>query len=131
MRVMFVVLISMLLTSCATLFSGTTQTINVKIVDSADNQLLSKVSCTVSDGSGGTYAIVKNPSIIHVTKGKGTIIIMCKKPGYRQMNMAVGDSFNALTVVNVLFWPGFIVDAASGAYKKYPSHYLISMEKVK
>ena len=120
---------ALILSGCATIFSGTSQTINVKVVDAGNQQLLSNVSCTVSDGNGITHSIVTNPSAISVSKGNGAIRIDCKKAGYKQLNMAVGDSFNALTVVNVLFWPGFIVDAVSGAYKKYPSHYQINMEK--
>lgn len=60
----------------------------------------------------------------------GGIQVQCRKDGYRQLNTAVGDDFNAVTLVNVLFWPGFIVDAVSGSYTKYPSHYLVSMEKI-
>lgn len=122
---------AIVLTGCATVFSGTSQTINVKVVDSSNQQLLSNISCVVSDGNGATHSIVTNPSAISVSKGNGAIRIDCQKAGYKQLNMAVGDSFNALTIVNVLFWPGFIVDAVSGAYKKYPSHYQINMEKTK
>ncbi|MBX3708619.1 MAG: hypothetical protein KIT56_01490 [Gammaproteobacteria bacterium] len=131
MKSVVTIFIALILTGCATILSGTSQVINVKVVNSADQSLLSNVSCTVTDGNGSTYSIVSNPAVINVSKGNGAIIINCRKPGYRQLNMAVGDNFNALTVVNVLFWPGFIVDAVSGAYKKYPSHYMISMEKMK
>ncbi|AIL65251.1 hypothetical protein NOVO_04345 [Rickettsiales bacterium Ac37b] len=31
-------------------------------------------------------------------------------------------------LVNVLFWPGFIVDAATGAVHKAPSHITVFME---
>lgn len=131
MKKLAVVLGSIVLTGCATIFSGTSQTINVKIVDSSNQQLLSNVSCVVSDGNGSTHSTITNPAAITVSKGNGAIRIDCTKAGYKQLNMAVGDSFNALTVVNVLFWPGFIVDAVSGAYKKYPSHYQINMERTK
>ncbi|XVN44021.1 MAG: hypothetical protein RCG16_08350 [Rickettsia hoogstraalii] len=53
-----------------------------------------------------------------------------QKEGYKQLNIAVGDNFNSVTLINVLFWPGFIVDALSGSYKKYPSHYLVAMENI-
>ncbi len=114
---------------CATIVSGTSQEIHVQVVDNANNQPLHGVACTVFDGGGASYNMSTNPATITVSKGNGAIRIDCKKAGYKQMNMAVGDSFNAVTVVNVLFWPGFIVDAASGAYKSYPSHYVVSMQK--
>lgn len=117
------------ISGCATIVSGTTQDINVQVIDNANNQPLHGVSCTVFDGAGASQHITANPAVVTVAKGNGAIRIDCKKAGYKQMNMSVGDSFDAVTVVNVLFWPGFIVDAASGAYKKYPSHYVVSMQK--
>jgi len=75
------------------------------------------------------YVTHSNPATVMVNRGHGTINIDCSKPGYTQLNFAVGNSFNAVTIVNVLFWPGFIVDAASGSMKKYPSHYVVSMKK--
>lgn len=131
MRVIISALLVVVLAGCATIFSGTSQTINVKIVDAANQQLLTNASCSVVDDSGPISSITSNPAAITVSRSNGAIHINCKRSGYRQLNMAVGDSFNAVTVVNVLFWPGFIVDAVSGAYKKYPSHYVINMEKTK
>lgn len=116
------------LSSCATIFSGTSQTLNVRVIDD-NKELLENVKCTVFDGSGGTYALLDNPGTVKVSRGNGTIKVDCKLKGYKQLNTAVGDSFNAVTVANVLFWPGFIVDAASGSYKKYPSHYEVHMTK--
>jgi hypothetical protein len=114
---------------CATIFSGTSQSITVKAVDTKDNAELSGVSCSITDPSGNMFNTTTNPSTITISKGGNNMVVNCKKPGYRQLNMGVGDSFNALTVVNVFFWPGFIVDAVSGAYKKYPSHYQVNMER--
>ena len=129
----FILVATMLAVSgCATVFSGTSQTIHVKAVDSATNDVLNGVSCTVTDGSGGTYAVAGNPGDVSVSKSTGGgLRVDCRKAGYRQLNTSVGDSFNAVTLVNVLFWPGFIVDGMSGAYKKYPSYYVVSMEKKK
>ncbi len=121
--------LSIALSGCATLFSGSTQTINVKIVESGSDNALEGVSCIVAHPNGNTWTLPGNPGILTVDRGNGAIQISCKKAGYRQLNMAVGDGFNAVTVVNILFWPGFIVDALSGSYKKYPSHYLITMQK--
>jgi len=61
---------------------------------------------------------------------KGSVQVNCVKEGYRQLDTSVGESFSGATALNVLFWPGLIVDAASGAYKKLPSHYVTSMEKI-
>ena len=118
------------LSGCATVFSGTTQNVNVKVVDSKNNDLLTDISCIIHDPNGGSNVVNSNPGVANIAKGHGSLDIKCSKDGYRQLNTAVGNSFNGVTLVNVLFLPGFIVDAATGAYKKYPSHYVVSMEKI-
>jgi hypothetical protein len=122
--------VSLLLTGCATIFSGTTQNINIKAVDVKTSQEVDDIICKVTDGDGMEYPVLSNPGSVHVKRGPGALVVNCKKEGYKQLNISVGDSFNAVTLVNVLFWPGLIVDGLSGAYKKYPSHYVVSMEKV-
>lgn len=123
--------LTVLLQSCATVFSGTSQTIHIKSVETTTNQLLDGVNCIVTDGSGGNQTVIGNPGSVIVSRSNCNVQVTCKKEGYRQLNTAVGDSFNATSLVNVLFWPGFLVDVATGAYKKYPSHYVVSMERIK
>ncbi len=70
-----------------------------------------------------------NPGQIIATKGKGTLRVDCKKPGYTQQNMGIAQTINGVTFVNVLFWPGFIIDAVTGNMHKYPSNVTIQMKK--
>ncbi len=118
------------LVGCATIFTGTTQTINLQAIDAQTSQPLSGVSCTIADGKGMIYSIPSNPGSVLVTKGAGGITPNCRKDGYVQKSFGVGDSFNAVTMINILFWPGFIVDAMTGSMHKYPSHITVVMEKV-
>lgn len=120
-----------LLQGCATIFSSSTQTIQIKAVDNDTKELIDNCACVVTDGSGGNYVVSSNPGAANVHRSQGAVQVNCRKQGYRQINTSIGDSFNATSLVNVLFWPGFLVDAATGAYKKYPSHYLVNMEKIK
>lgn len=129
MKKIFFVLSLLSLSGCATVFTGSTQTISIKVEDNASKDALTGVSCNVTDSHGGHYVLSSNPGVITVTKGNGPLTVLCKKPGYQQVNTSVGDSFNGATLVNVIFWPGFLVDGASGAYRKYPSHYVVAMEK--
>ena len=70
-----------------------------------------------------------NPSAVSVAREYGDLQASCMAKGYRQVGVGAGSSFNAWTLVNVLFWPGFIVDAATGAAKNYPSHITVLLEK--
>lgn len=91
--------------------------------------MLPDVKCTVTDGKGVTYLLNTNPGEIFVHKGNGPLRPTCNREGYIQKTVATGDSFNTMTVVNVIFWPGFLVDACTGAMKNYPSHMTIIMER--
>jgi hypothetical protein len=109
--------------------SGTSQTINIKVIESSSNLPLDGCSCIVIDGSNSQQALTSNPAVIKVSKQQGGVHITCTKKGYTQLNTSVGDSFNNTSLVNILFWPGFIVDGLTGAYKKIPSFYVVSMKK--
>jgi hypothetical protein len=118
-----------LLSSCATIFTGTTQNINFQAVDSANNEPLKNVVCVVRNGNGMTYPVSSNPGTIRVEKGEGALTPDCKAAGYKQTSYAVGENFNSVALVNVLFWPGFLVDMATGSMHKYPSHMTTMMQK--
>lgn len=113
---------------CATVFTGTTQRVHVQAVDSQSHNLVAGARCTVIDGQGAEIPVDHNPGSVVLTKGKGALNVRCAKPGYVQKQVGIGQSFNAWTIVNVLFWPGILVDAATGAIQKYPSHITVLME---
>ncbi len=119
----------LMLTACATIISGPSQRVNVQAVDEQDNSVISNVSCLVMDGQGFSYPVTGNPGSIAATRGNGTLQVNCKKDGYNQTNIGTGSSFNAITIANVLFWPGFIIDGLSGSYAKYPSHIVVQMSQ--
>ncbi|MDQ2994950.1 MAG: hypothetical protein M3R00_08435 [Pseudomonadota bacterium] len=123
--------VTVLMAGCATVMTGTSQPVHVQAIDANTQQILSGARCVVVDGEGNTLPMQSNPGSVLVTKGKGTLNVRCTKPGYRQSQIGVGQSFNAWTVVNVLFWPGLIVDAATGAMQKYPSHVTVLMSPIK
>ena len=125
-----IALSSIMLSGCATIFSGSTQNIKVQVLDSKTSALLQDVNCTFTNQKMQAFPVFGNPGSVQVQKGGGTLSVNCKKDGYKQADVKVGDSFNAVAIANILFWPGLIVDGMSGAYKKYPSHYKIIMEKI-
>ena len=117
------------LTGCATVFTGTTSNVNMRVVDSENNELLSHVNCSLTDADGMVYNLPANPGSMVISKGKGTLRVDCKKKGYVQQNMGVAQNINGVTFINVLFWPGFIVDAVTGSIHKYPANVTIQMKK--
>ncbi len=117
------------LSGCATIMSGSTQAINVQAIDSQTHQVIPGATCTLFDGEGRAYPVTGNPGAIVATRGKGSLQVKCRARGYHQSQTGVGQSFNAWIIANVLFWPGIIVDACTGATQKYPSHITVLMSK--
>lgn len=118
---------TLMLTACATMMSGSTQTVYLQAIDSRTHQVIPGAMCTVTDDKGRVYAFNSNPGSIIVSKNKGALSVNCQKAGYRQTQMGVGQSFNAWTIADVIFWPGIIVDVVTGAVTKYPSHITVLM----
>lgn len=117
----------LMLTACATIISGPSQRVNVQAINEQDNSVLSNVSCIVMDAQGFSYPVTGNPGSVAVNRGNGSLQVDCKKEGYDQASIGAAQSFNPVAIVNVLFWPGFIVDAVSGSYARYPSYVVVQM----
>lgn len=121
----------LLLSSCATLVSGSTQTITLKVVNATDNSYINGASCIVTDGQGSSnvYRVDPNPLKITIHKGHHDLSLQCSKAGYIHAKTIAGENITATTVGNIFFLPGFAVDAVTGAYKKYPANITIQMKK--
>ncbi len=124
-----IAVLTTVLSGCATMFSGTTQTIHVQAINSATHNAVSGAQCTIDDGKGRHYIVSGNPGSVIVTRGRGALQVHCRAPGYNQKAVGAGQSFNAWTVADVLFWPGALVDAMSGAITKYPNYITVLMQK--
>ncbi|WP_250296540.1 hypothetical protein [Wolbachia endosymbiont of Oedothorax gibbosus] len=128
-NIFLILLLTNLLTGCfATMFSGPMQTIQMKVVNGEGN-LIERIRCVVRDPSGTSHSITSNPEAVVIQRGLGLLSIDCKKAGYEQLHVMVGESFNKATLLNLLWLPGFATYAVTGTYKQYPSHYVITMEK--
>gem|GEM_PF-860215 len=124
---LFVGLSFLILTSCATIVSGTSQVVHVQVVDSKTHKLIHGAKCNITDPKGVIYLVNTNPGSVSIPKVYGNLTINCKATGYYQQQIGLGSSFNAWTLGDILFWPGAIVDMATGAAKKYPSHITVLM----
>ncbi|MDX5462359.1 MAG: hypothetical protein O7157_02195 [Wolbachia endosymbiont of Tetragnatha montana] len=128
-NIFLILLLTNLLTGCfATMFSGPMQAIQMKVVNGEGN-LIERIRCVVRDPSGTSHSITSNPEAVVIQRGLGLLSIDCKKAGYEQLHVMVGESFNKATLLNLLWLPGFATYAVTGTYKQYPSHYVITMEK--
>lgn len=104
---------------CATLFSGSKESVSIN-----------------SDPSGATILIDgiemgRTPATLHVRRaGLGSKTVTLRMPGYQDRSFVLQSTFNAVSLVNVFFWPGFIVDALTGSITKYdPKTYTTTMDR--
>lgn len=118
-----------LLGGCATIMSGTTQLINVQAIDKNTHDSVPNAKCTLTNSKNVTYPVDSNPGSVNVSREYGGLQAHCSAKGYRQTGVGTGSSFNAWTLVDIIFWPSFFVDAATGSAKKYPSHVTVLMER--
>ena len=73
-----------------------------------------------------------NSVTVKVKKKMADKTVIAKKEGYANTPLVIESNFNAKSLWNILFWPGFLIDLGTGKMNKYdPVIYNIDMEKEK
>lgn len=122
LRVLSVLLLAALLPGCATITSGTSQSIAVLTEPPG-------ASCRLSRGDGIIAVVNPTPGTVNVSKSVIDIAINCSNPKHSPGTSVVQSSFQAATLGNILIGGviGLAVDAASGAMGKYPENVTVVM----
>lgn len=120
-------LVLLTLPACATIVSGTQQSL---FIDTPD---VEGAHCDLTDSKGGSWYLGNTPASITVVKGNGPMNIVCKKPGYKTARAVLEEDIAGATLGNVILGGGvgIFVDAASGAAQKYPDKATVWMEPTK
>lgn len=118
-----VVMFALILSSCATLFTGSSQPITfaglegTKIFDASTNVKIAEI------GSDKT-------TTVSIKKKISDKQFIAKKEGYKSTPLMLESSFNTTSLWNLLFLPGFIVDLGTGQMNKWENTYInIDLEK--
>ena len=105
-------------TSCATLFTGTTGTVNINSVPPG-----AKIQVNGID-RGNT------PAILQLKRSNDGPIVTLKMDGYQTKTFQPETTFNEISIINLFSPLGWAIDILSGALWKYePSFYELQMEK--
>lgn len=123
-RLLTIILVAGLsaLTGCATLTTGTDQSVEVATDPEG-------AACTFIR-NGETIGVVDpTPGTLRVSKANADILVRCTKAGYLDNNGRVGSSFQAWTFGNIIFGGliGVFIDIASGATSEYEPRVQITM----
>ncbi len=110
--------------ACASIVEGTSQTININTNPTA-------ASCTFQRDGRVLGVVSPTPGSIRVDKNSNDIRVDCKKPGYQDVNYYVKSEFAGATLGNLLLGGvvGVVVDAGTGANRKYESNVTLAMAR--
>ncbi|MDC8449824.1 MAG: PEGA domain-containing protein [Nitrospira sp.] len=95
------------LSGCATIFTGSNDNITFKSVPEG-------ARVEINGNSIG-----RTPVTVPVKRALTPPQVMLKLDGYDQRSILLQNGFNGVSILNIFFWPGFIVDAATGTLMKY------------
>ncbi len=95
------------ISGCATIFSPSSDQISFNTTP-ADAKIY------INGGNVG-----KTPLMTPVQRELSSPMVVIKKDGYETQNVPLQTKFNNTSWLNIFFWPGFIVDAATGSLMRY------------
>ena len=108
-------LLALLFTSaCATITTGTTQSMTVTSEPTAAICRLEREGTTVG-------VVNPTPGTVTISRSSRDLSVRCEKPGYQPGLRTISASFQAATLGNILLGGvvGIVIDAASGAVGQY------------
>ena len=126
-KISAVLLTTFALTGCASMVNGTSQTINVKAVDSSTGKPIPGAACQFTTNENKVYKVNGNPGSFEIDKDQGDLTANCTAEGYQQERMGVTQDMDAWVLGDLLFVPVVIIDLADSAYHKYPDYETVEM----
>jgi len=145
------------LSGCATMFSGTTQDIEIKVIDQETKEPIEGAKIIITELSSGKKTAFSNASNeLEVKRSNSKLKIKVSHPKYLEESMEIDSSKNGLRHLNLIFhlpalvvsvglfqtgnfavgMPLFIlsfvpeiIDTSTGAGFKYPGEIVIELEK--
>ena len=116
-----VVIAALALGGCATITEGTTQNIRVEVVPDSGTCVLIRKNETIGASTPGQRMVT-------VSKESADIEFKCSAPGYQDQDEMLSSALSSATVVSFFLLDLGIVDAVSGAWKKYPERLTVVLQ---
>jgi len=106
---------------CATIVEGTSQSITVDVYPPTGN-------CIVSRQGEQLGISTPEKRVVSISKSQHDLQFSCSAPGYQSKTEALSSNMAAATVASFFLLDFGIVDAASGAWKKYPERITVVLQ---
>jgi uncharacterized protein YceK len=121
MKTTYILLITVLMTGCASITQGTSQILSFSITPV-------ETTCTVNNESGGQIGAVSGQiNMLQVDKDNSDLLVNCNAKGYKQKVTRIKSTTQTAGVIGVTIDLG-ITDMLTGAMWKYPEHTTIILE---
>ena len=111
------------LAGCASIVEGTTQVITVDVVPPTG-------TCIVTREGEQLGISTPEKRAVTVSKSKNNLSFDCSAPGYQPKTQVLSSDLAAATVASFFLLDLGIVDAATGAWKKYPSNVTVVLTQM-
>jgi len=105
-----VILAVLNLTACSTIFGNKDRHVTVNSVPPGAEVYLNG------------EAMGRAPVTVQVVNPLFSNTIAVKKDGYKPLYQPIMTSFQPIGLLNIFFWPGFIIDAVTGSMMKVETH---------
>lgn len=124
-KILFCVLAISILPGCATVATGTTQSIYVDA--RKEGAQVTEASCTLNNDKGNWT--VTTPAAVTVARAYGDMRVQCRKNGHEDGSLTVASSTKGAVAGNILIGGliGVGVDVISGAAYDYPYSFEVEM----
>lgn len=119
MKQLIMVALCTLLGACASIVSGTQQTMFI------ETPLVDGAACKLNDSKNGVWYLPATPGAVTVAKGNGPMNVVCEKTGYATAVASIDEHISDSMYANTIIWWGYIIDAATGAAQQYPDKVVV------
>jgi len=126
LRTLIAIAAAMATASCASVFSGSSQLVNIMTEPSGAH-------CTLSRDGKVIAQVISTPSGVKIDKSAKDINVACQRDDYEDTTVALRSTHDAWSSAgNILAWGIFFpiamgVDAASGAMNEYPDSVMVRL----
>lgn len=113
---------ALLLGGCATLVEGVNQSITIDVVPASGTCIVSRQGEQIGISAPGAR-------VVTVSKSQHDLNFQCSAPGHKPKTESLSSNLAAATVASFFLLDLGIVDAATGAWKKYPDRVTIVLSQ--
>lgn len=125
MKKLFLAALLIFASSCSTMFNGGSQTMLINPANPEDEGLVVTIT-----SSSGTYRAKLPATVVSTPSTFSDVTVQVTDKCYEKNQIIVNKSITPSYWVNLLIWPGLIIDALDGYMWKFDGQTLVQTSKI-